>query len=88
MTSTNQTPIPPNYGEHISQVREIIGLPQFVVDGDFLFYDDSIKSQALIELAPVGSVERAVPEALSNRAAARGDVRAPRCRQLRQGEGQ
>ena len=44
--------------------------------------------QALIELAPAGSEERAVLEALSNHAAARGDVRAPRYRQLRQGEGQ
>ena len=44
--------------------------------------------QALIELAPAGSDERAVLEALSNHAAARGDVRAPRYRQLRQGEGQ
>ena len=88
MTSTSQTPIPPNYGEHISQVREIIGLSQFVVDGDFLFYDDSIKSQALTQLAPAGSEERAGPEALGNHAAARGGVRAPRYRQLRQGEGQ
>ena len=37
--------------------------------------------QALIELAPAGSDERAVLEALSNHAAARGDVRAPRHRQ-------
>ena len=44
--------------------------------------------QALIELAPAGSEERAVLEALSNHAAGRGDVGAPRYRQLRQGEGQ
>ena len=37
--------------------------------------------QALIELAPASSDERAVLEALSNHAAARGDVRAPRHRQ-------
>ena len=42
--------------------------------------------QALIELAPAGSEERAVLEALSNHAAARGDVRAPRHRQIRFGE--
>ena len=41
--------------------------------------------QALIELAPAGSDERAVLEALSNHAAARGDVRAPRFTQLRIG---
>ena len=40
------------------------------------------------QLAPAGSEERAVPEALGNHPAARGDVRAPRYRQLRQGEGQ
>ena len=34
--------------------------------------------QALIELAPAGSEERAVLEALSNHAAAHGDLRAPR----------
>ena len=37
--------------------------------------------QALIELAPAGTDERAVLEALSNHAAAHGDVRAPRYRQ-------
>ena len=42
--------------------------------------------QALIELAPAGSDERAILEALSNHAAAHGDVRAPRQRQLRLGE--
>ena len=42
--------------------------------------------QALIELAPPGSDERAVLEALSNHAAAHGDVRAPRYRQPRLGE--
>ena len=42
--------------------------------------------QALIELAPAGSDERAVLEALSNHAAAHGDVRAPRYRQPRLGE--
>ena len=42
--------------------------------------------QALIELAPAGSDERAVMEALSNHAAAHGDVRAPRHRQPRFGE--
>ncbi len=42
--------------------------------------------QALIELAPVGSDERAVLEAISNHAAAHGDVRAPRYRQPRIGE--
>ena len=39
--------------------------------------------QALIELAPAGSDERAILEALSNHAAAHGDVRAPRHRQPR-----
>ena len=39
--------------------------------------------QALIELAPAGSDERAVLEAISNHAAAHGDVRAPRYRQPR-----
>ena len=39
--------------------------------------------QALIELAPAGSDERAILEALSNHAAAHGDVRAPRYRQPR-----
>ena len=39
--------------------------------------------QALIELAPAGSDERAVLEALSNHAVAHGDVRAPRYRQPR-----
>ena len=39
--------------------------------------------QALIELALAGSDERAVLEALSNYAAAHGDVRAPRHHQLR-----
>ena len=38
--------------------------------------------QALIELAPAGSEERAILEALSNHAAAHGDVRRPRQRQL------
>ena len=38
--------------------------------------------QALIELAEAGSDERAVLEALSNHAASRGDVRAPRQRRL------
>ena len=42
--------------------------------------------QALIELAPADSDERAVLEALSNHAAAHGDVRAPRYRQPRLGE--
>ena len=42
--------------------------------------------QALIELAPAGSDERAVLEALSNHAAAHGDLRAPRYRQPRLGE--
>jgi adenine-specific DNA methylase len=42
--------------------------------------------QALIELAPPGSDERAVLEAISNHAAAHGDVRAPRYRQPRLGE--
>ena len=42
--------------------------------------------QALIELAPAGSEERAVLEALSNHAAAHGDVRAPRYRQPGFGE--
>ena len=42
--------------------------------------------QALIELAPASSDERAVLEALSNHAAAHGDVRAPRHRQPRLGE--
>ena len=41
--------------------------------------------QALIELAPAGSDERAILEALSNHAAAHGDVRAPRYRQLQMG---
>lgn len=39
--------------------------------------------QALIELAPAGSDERAVLEAISNHVAAHGDVRAPRYRQPR-----
>ena len=39
--------------------------------------------QAIIELAPAGSDERALLEALSNHAAAHGDLRAPRYRQLR-----
>ena len=38
--------------------------------------------QALIELADAGSEERAILEALSNHAAAHGDVRAPRQGQL------
>ena len=42
--------------------------------------------QALIELASTGSDERAVLEALSNHAAAHGDVRTPRYRQPRLGE--
>ena len=42
--------------------------------------------QALIELAPAGSDERAILEALSNHTAAHGDVRAPRYRQPRLGE--
>ena len=42
--------------------------------------------QALIELAPTGSDERAVLEALSNHAAAHGDLRTPRYRQPRLGE--
>ena len=42
--------------------------------------------QALIELAPPGSDERAVLEALSNHAAAHGDLRAPRYQQPRLGE--
>ena len=42
--------------------------------------------QALIELAPAGFDERAILEALSNHAAAHGDVRAPRYRQPRLGE--
>ena len=42
--------------------------------------------QALIELSPAGSDERAVLEALSNHAAAHGDVRAPRYRQPGLGE--
>ena len=42
--------------------------------------------QALIELASVGSDERAILEALSNHAAAHGDVRAPRYRQIKFGE--
>ena len=42
--------------------------------------------QAIIELAPAGSDERAVLEALSNHAAVHGDVRAPRYRQPRLGE--
>ncbi len=39
--------------------------------------------QAIIELAPASSDERALLEALSNHAAAHGDLRAPRYRQLR-----
>ena len=42
--------------------------------------------QALIELSAAGSDERAILEALSNHAAAYGDVRAPRYRQPRLGE--
>ena len=42
--------------------------------------------QALIELALAGSDERAILEALSNHAAAHGDVRSPRYRQPRLGE--
>ncbi len=42
--------------------------------------------QALIELAPAGSDERAVLEAISNHAAAHGDVRAPRYQQIRFGQ--
>ena len=42
--------------------------------------------QALIELSTAGSDERAILEALSNHAAAYGDVRAPRYRQPRLGE--
>ena len=38
--------------------------------------------QALIELAPVGSEERSTLESISNHCATRGDVRAPRQRQL------
>ena len=38
--------------------------------------------QALIELAPSGSEERAILEAISNHVASRGDVRAPRQRPL------
>ena len=41
--------------------------------------------QALIELATAGSDERAILEALSNHAAAHGDVHAPRQRQLQMG---
>ena len=41
--------------------------------------------QALIELADAGSEERAILEALSNHAAAHGDVRAPRQGQLKLG---
>ena len=41
--------------------------------------------QALIELAPAGSDERAILEALSNHAAAHGDVHAPHQRQLQMG---
>ena len=44
--------------------------------------------QALIELAPAGTDERAILEALSNHAAAHGDVRAPRYWQPRLGEAQ
>ena len=42
--------------------------------------------QALIELTPAGSEERAILEAISNHAAAHGDVRAPRYRQIKFGE--
>ena len=42
--------------------------------------------QALIELAEAGSDERAVLEALSNHAASRGDVRAPRQQRMPLGE--
>ena len=42
--------------------------------------------QSLIELAPAGSDERAVLEAISNHAAAHGDVRTPRYRQIKFGE--
>ena len=38
--------------------------------------------QALIELAPAGSEERSILESISNHCATRGDVRAPRQRQL------
>ena len=43
--------------------------------------------QALIELAGAGSDERSVLEAISNHAASRGDVRAPRQRTFALGEG-
>ena len=43
--------------------------------------------QALIELAEAGSDERSVLEAISNHAASRGDVRAPRQRTFALGEG-
>ena len=42
--------------------------------------------QALIELAPAGTEERAILETLSNHAATHGNVRAPRARQLGLGE--
>ena len=42
--------------------------------------------QALIELAPAGTEERAILEALSNHAAAHGNLRAPRTRQMQLGE--
>ena len=41
--------------------------------------------QALIELADVGSDERSILEALSNHVVARGNVQAPRQRQLQLG---
>ena len=43
--------------------------------------------QALIELAEAGSDERSILEAISNHAASRGDVRAPRQRTFALGEG-
>ena len=42
--------------------------------------------QAIIELAPAGTEERAILEALSNHAAAHGNIRAPRTRQMQLGE--
>ena len=43
--------------------------------------------QALIELAPGGTDERRILEALSNHAAAHGNIRSPRARQMPFGEG-
>ena len=86
-------------GRPVPLIDQVHKLMHFWRAGDQVKVDDYLDSrglhrnalfnqilQALIELSEAASDERSILEALSNHAASRGEVRAPRQRQLQLGE--